>query len=90
LENWYKALNKSATDATLKRNKALYDSASALATDATSFTRLVRALRVVCKRNQEWRENGQNLCIVMNGHRAVLDLFCLNVTNARRLAFSAE
>jgi hypothetical protein len=90
LDGWYNALNKSANDSTLKRNAALYKSASALASDETSFKRLVRALRVLCVRNQAWNENGQNIALQMNGHRALLDLFGVNVTNTRRLALSAQ
>ena len=89
LEQWFAGLNKSATDGTLKRNKALYDAALALAADPTAFTLLVQSLQILCARNQDWREAGNHLSLPMNGHRAVLDLFGINVTNARRLALTA-
>ena len=89
LEQWFAGLNKSATDGTLKRNKALYDAALALAADPAAFKLLVQSLQILCARNQDWREAGNHLSLPMNGHRAVLDLFGINVTNARRLALTA-
>ena len=89
LEQWFAGLNKSATDGTLKRNKALYEAALALAADPTAFKLLVQSLQILCARNQDWREAGNHLSLPMNGHRAVLDLFGINVTNARRLALTA-
>ncbi len=89
LGQWFAGLNKSATDGTLKRNKALYDAALALAADPAAFTLLVQSLQILCARNQDWREAGNHLSLPMNGHRAVLDLFGINVTNARRLALTA-
>ena len=89
LEQWFAGLNKSATDGTLKRNKGLYDAALALAADPTAFKLLVQSLQILCARNQDWREAGNHLSLPMNGHRAVLDLFGINVTNARRLALTA-
>ena len=89
LEQWFAGLNKSATDGTLKRNKGLYEAALALAADPTAFKLLVQSLQILCARNQDWREAGNHLSLPMNGHRAVLDLFGINVTNARRLALTA-
>ena len=89
LEQRFAGLNKSATDGTLKRNKALYEAALALAADPTAFKLLVQSLQILCARNQDWREAGNHLSLPMNGHRAVLDLFGINVTNARRLALTA-
>ena len=89
LEQWFAGLNKSATDGTLKRNKGLYDAALALAADPAAFKLLVQSLQILCARNQDWREAGNHLSLPMNGHRAVLDLFGINVTNARRLALTA-
>lgn len=90
VERWYAGLNKSAGEATLKGNANKYSAAIALAGDAKSFKRLIRALRILCVRNQSWMESGNNLAIPMNGHKALLDLFNINVTNARRLSLSAS
>ena len=90
LELWYSALSQSATESTLKSNAKKYSAAQALAQDAEAFTRLVKALRILCARNQEWREEGNNLSLPYNGHKAILDLFCINVTNARRLALATK
>jgi hypothetical protein len=90
LDQWYASLSPSATEATLHRNANLYKAASSLTKDEHSFKTLVKALRLLCIRNQDWRESGNNLSLTMNGHKAVLDLFCINVTNARRLSLSAE
>ena len=88
LDQWYAGLNKSATADTLKKNAAAYKTADALNADPHSFSLLVKALRVLCVRNQSWVENGNNLTLPMNGHKALLDLFGINVTNARRLSLA--
>jgi hypothetical protein len=90
VEKWFAGLNKSATDSTLKKNQSLYEAALKLAADPNGFQLLVKSLQVLCVRNQDWREEGDHLSIPMNGHRALLDLFGINVTNARRLALTAE
>jgi hypothetical protein len=88
LELWYAGLNKSATENTLKSNAAKHSAAAALTSDVVAFTRLVKALKILCQRNQEWRENGNHLSLPYNGHKAILDLFGINVTNARRLSLA--
>lgn len=89
-EKWFGGLNKSATDGTLKRNEALYKAAIALADKARDFAILVRALRIICHRNQDWREKGNNLDLTMNGHKALLDLFSINVTRNRRAHLTVD
>lgn len=88
LDRWFsdkkEGVSKASAD-TIKKNKALYEAALKLTQDPIAFTKLVRALIVLCVRNQDWREKGQNLDLVMNGHRAMLDLFGINVTNSRRI-----
>jgi len=88
LELWYAGLNKSASESTLKGNAHKYSAALALTNDAEAFKRLVKALQILCQRNQSWIESGNHLQIPYNGHKALLDLFCINVTNARRLALA--
>src|SRR5262249_49496479 len=68
LELWYSGLSKSATESTLKRNAALYSAAAALVQDGAAWARLVKALRILCQRNQDWHERGNHVSIPMNGH----------------------
>jgi hypothetical protein len=85
LDNWYAALDKSASAETLKRNADLHNAALALADDAHSFGQLIESLKILCERNQTWYENGQNVKLPFNGHSCLLSLFGINVTNSRRI-----
>ena len=88
LDQWYAGLNKSASSDTLTKNASAYKTADALNADPHGFSLLVKALRVLCVRNQSWMEDGNNLSLPMNGHKAMLDLFGITVTNARRMSLA--
>lgn len=90
VKKWDAGLKKSAGEATLKANAAKVSAAMGLAADPVSFRRLIKALRILCVRNQSWQESGNNLALPMNGHKALLDLFNINVTNNRRLSLTAS
>ena len=91
LNAWHAASEaRNSSPDTKKKNKNLFEAASKLALDTVAYNKLVRSLVILCIRNQDWHEKGQNINLSMNGHRAILDFFGITVTNTRRLKLSAN
>lgn len=90
VDKWYAGLKQDASPVTLKANALKHQDALALAADVTAFNKLVRALQVLCQRNQDWREKGNTISLTYNGHKAFLDFFGIAVTNNRRLGLVAN
>ena len=89
IEKWHGGLKKDGVaPATLKANDTKKADALALSRDTVAFQKLVRSLQILCQRNQDWRESGSNISLPYNGHKAVLDLLGIQVTNNRRLGLT--
>ena len=85
---WFANVKHDGT--TGKSNNARHTEASRLSLDEASFKTLVKSLRILCERNQDWHEGGAHVSLAMNGHRAMLDFFGIQVTNSRRLKLLAN
>ena len=87
-DTWFAGVKHDGS--TGKSNTSRHTEASKLTSDALAFKALVKALRILCVRNQDWREKGANISLTMNGHRALLEFFGIQVTNQRRLKLAAN